>query len=50
MPNSETSWVKVQSYWDDEWGTPWPLSNLRVDLDKKLVADSMMVDHAKEGK
>jgi hypothetical protein len=39
------SWVKVESYYDDLWNTPWPLMNLRIDLDKKLVVKAQKVDH-----
>jgi len=48
MPNSDASWVKVQSYWEDKWDTPWPLAKVRADLDKQPVVDNVVVDHTRE--
>ena len=48
MPNSDASWVKVQSYWEDKWDTPWTLAKVRADLDKQPVVDNVVVDHTRE--
>jgi type VI secretion system secreted protein VgrG len=48
MQNSESSWVKVESYWEDEWNTPWPLSNVKVQLDKERIISSTEIDHNKD--
>ena len=49
MPNSETEWIAIQPHWDIPWKTPWPLMNLDVKVDKKLVGKEITVDHTKEG-
>jgi type VI secretion system secreted protein VgrG len=50
MPNENMSWVEVESYWDDLWHTPWPLENVEMKKDNKIVAKSLRVDHNEQEK
>lgn len=39
------SWVKVNSYFEDKWSTPWPIDGLRLDVAGATVKEALDVDH-----
>lgn len=47
LPKSENSWVKVQSHYDDAWNTPWPLHNLKFNIDGTTIHKSVIVNPIK---
>lgn len=49
MPNSENSWVVLESTYNDKWKTPWPLEGLKVNVNGTTVSDSAQVRAVEEG-
>ncbi|WP_432721158.1 type VI secretion system Vgr family protein [Jeongeupia wiesaeckerbachi] len=44
LPSDDASWVKAAAFYDDAWNTPWPLENLKVDVNNKTIANALKVD------
>ncbi len=43
LPKAETTWVKLESYYDDAWNTPWPLEDARLKMNGKTVAEGLAI-------
>ena len=43
LPNDDVTWVKVESYYDDTWATPWPLEGLKLKVNQKVVVEKAIV-------
>ncbi|MCD4504666.1 DUF2345 domain-containing protein, partial [Chromobacterium piscinae] len=48
LPNKDGSWVKVKSFYDDEWQTVWPLKNMQLDVAGQTLSKTLKVDGGKE--
>ena len=49
MPNSENTWVMIESTYNDKWNTPWPLEGLKVKVNGKTQAEGVQVKAVEEG-
>jgi hypothetical protein len=42
------SWVKLSSYYEDAWHTPWPLDELQLDVAGATIDDALTIDHKQQ--
>jgi type VI secretion system secreted protein VgrG len=44
LPKESNTWVELQAHYDDAWNTPWPLTNLKLQVDGKTVVQSVQIN------
>lgn len=44
LPKADNSWLEIDSYYDDAWNTPWPLTGLKIKVDDQAVAKDVSVN------
>lgn len=47
LPKEGNSWIELQAEYDDAWNTPWPIDQVRFNLDGKAVVKSVFVNPLK---
>jgi uncharacterized protein involved in type VI secretion and phage assembly len=48
LPKESNTWVELQAHYDDAWNTPWPLTDLRLQVDGKTVVQSLQINPVKK--
>ena len=48
LPKESNTWVELQAHYDDAWNTPWPLTELKLQVDGKTVVQSLHINPLKK--